>query len=182
MTQWKNTHDSYGAVAKALHWTLAVMVIFMLGFGFWMDTQEPPFKFELYGIHKSTGIAILFLVALRLIWRAMNVNPVLPADFPPVLRIFVRMGHYALYVALIAMPLIGWGMSSAGGHPVSFFGLFTLPPLVPENKQLGALFIFWGAWILIAMITGHVFAALYHHFIRKDNILRRMLPCGGKCL
>lgn len=183
MAQWKNTVESYGTIAKAFHWTIALLVIFMLCLGFWMGTQQPPFKFQLYGLHKSVGALILSLGVLRLLWRVANPVPALPADFSPLLRFLVHLGHWGLYAMFIAMPLIGWGMSSAGGHPVSFFGLFTLPPLVAENKELSSLLNtahFWGAWLFIAMIAAHVLAALYHHFIRKDNILRRMLPYG-KC-
>ena len=94
-------------------------------------------------------------------------------------RALARLTHRLLYVLLFAVPLSGWLMSSARGFPVSWFGFFQLPDLVPKNKVLyQALLTTHGilAWTLGIVATVHLLAALKHHFVLKDDVLRRMLP------
>lgn len=180
MAQWRNTSLAYGIIARGFHWLMALMVIGMLCVGFYMDSLSmSPEKLRFYGLHKATGITILSLVALRLLWRVANPTPALPSDIPAWQRWGAHCSHYGLYALMFAMPLIGWLMSSAAGIPVSVFGWFTLPHLVGVDKELVNLtktLHYYGAVVLIALIAAHFCAALYHHFIRKDTILRRMLP------
>lgn len=182
----KNTKESYGCVAQAFHWGLALLLIGALGVGLYMSDLEPdPFKFKLYGLHKAVGVLILALAALRLAWRFMNIVP------PPLPHhknwevILARVVHYALYGLMLAIPLSGWAMSSAGGHPVSFFGLFELPPLVGKDRELGeeiAEIHETLAWTLVGVAALHIAGALKHHFVDRDGIMRRMLPsCCGSC-
>lgn len=176
----KNTEISYGCVAKTLHWLIALGIISLLTVGLYMTGLEKgEFRGQVYGVHKATGILILVLVVVRIIWRNMNVQPKLPADIPAYQKFAAHFLHYNLYVLMLLIPLSGWTMSSAGGHPVSFYGLFTVPPLVGEDKELGGLAreAHWIlAYIIIALISLHILAALYHHFIVKDEVLKRMLP------
>lgn len=179
--QIKNTTERYGAVAQALHWLMALAMIGMVALGFYMASLDPKvdtFKYGLYGIHKSLGITILILAALRLSWRFVNVQPPLPQDMGAAQKTGAKGAHWALYALMFAMPLGGWVMSSAGGHPVSLWGL-ELPAIVDKNKELGGLakaLHFWGGWALVVVISLHFAAALYHHFVRKDDVLKRMWP------
>lgn len=178
--QWKNKPEAYGTIAKSFHWGMAALIIGMLALGLYM-TGLPfsPDKLQLYGIHKAVGATILFLVALRLVWRLLNTVPPLPATLPAWQKWGAHLSHFGLYGLMFAMPLTGWLLSSAAGFPVSVFGLFTLPNLVAPDPQLRELFE--GAHeilanLLILLIVAHFGAALKHHVIDKDNILKRMLP------
>lgn len=178
--QWKNSAEEYGVIAKFLHWVMALAIIFMLALGIYMaDLPFSADKLELYGIHKAVGSLILMAVGLRLAWRFINLVPPLPAAMPGWEKLAAHAGHFGLYGLMFAMPLTGWLLSSAAGFPVSVFGWFTLPNLIAPNPALRELF---GeahellAFGLIGLIAAHAGAALKHHFIEKDNVLRRMLP------
>lgn len=170
--------SQYTLVAKLFHWTIGVLILCMIGVGLYMESLPMgPDKIKLIGLHKSTGILILFLVALRLIWRLVHAVPALPADLPRVYHLVARAAHYALYALMFAMPISGWLMSSAAGFSVSVFGLFTLPDLLSPDKDLRKLFVQtheYLAYTLMALLVLHVAAALWHHFARHDNVLRRM--------
>jgi len=176
----RNTKYSYGSVAKTFHWLIFLLIAGMLAAGFIMTGMAmSPDKFKIYGLHKSFGITVLSLAALRLLWKAMNAAPELPLSLPAWEKFAAHAGHAALYALMFAMPLSGWAMSSASGLPVSVFGWFTLPDLVAPDNQLKHIFREvhgWLAWALIGMVSLHVFAALLHHFYYKNNVLRRMLP------
>ena len=176
----KNTLHSYGAIAKAFHWVVAILILCLLAMGLTMTGMENnPDKFRLYGLHKSFGITVLALASLRLGWKAVNVSPLLPATMDKLSVVVAKAVHGALYVMMFAMPITGWVMSSAKAFPVSVFGLFLLPNIVEPNKELGDLAVeLHGilAWGLMGLIALHVAGALLHHFYYKDNILKRMLP------
>ena len=181
--QFRNTEESFGAVHQLLHWVIGLSMIAMVALGFYMEDLEPnPGKYELYGIHKALGITILILVALRLFWRFTNKIPPMPADMNP-LQIFAAKGtHFMLYVLMLGMPIGGWLMSSAGGHPVSLWGL-PLPSLtggekIPELGKLANSLHEIGGWALVVFISLHFAGAMYHQFVRKDGLLWRMLPCS----
>lgn len=175
----KNTSTAYGNVAKLFHWIIGLGIIAMLAFGLYMEGLPPePSKFALYGIHKSVGIMLLILMGGRVLWRLYTGAPNQIAAHPKWECMLAVSIHYLLYIAAILMPLSGWAMSSAGGHPVSLFGL-PVPPLVPENKEWGSIFnaahSFLG-WVLIVSISLHVLGTLKHVFIDRDETLKRMLP------
>ncbi len=174
----KNTSQSYGVISRAFHWLMAVGLVAILVVGFYMEGMpNSPEKFELYGLHKSFGIALLAFVVARFCWRQINLKPEAPTGMNKLIIVLAEFGHGLLYALMFAMPLVGWGMSSAGGHPVSFFGLFTVPPLVEKNQELGSLFHTLhgiGGWVFAGLIVAHILAALYHQFIRKDDVVKRM--------
>jgi cytochrome b561 len=178
--QFKNTPERYGAISKSFHWLMAFTIIFMLCLGFYMGgAEELTDKIKLYGLHKSIGVAILILVTLRVLWHLYSKRPPLVDGMKPREKLAAHAGHIFLYLAMFGMPMSGWLLSSAAGRSVSFFGLFTLPDLIAPDDALrdifGAMHYFL-AFGLIAMIIGHVGAALKHHFISKDATLKRMLP------
>ncbi len=175
----RNTQDRYGAVAVLLHWLMALLIIALLVVGLYMvRIAFSAQKLALYGWHKEYGILVLFLVLLRIVWRITNRTPSLPLTVPLWQQLAAHAAHYAFYGFMIVIPLSGWFISSAAGLPVSFFGLFVLPDVVPVSKNLYVLFIAaheWLSYALIAVICVHVAAALKHHFIDKDDVLRKIL-------
>jgi len=176
----RNTPRRWGALAQLLHWLVVLLIIaqFTLATLF-DDLPAGAKKLTLLARHKSIGITILMLALLRLVWRTRSPGPALPDTLKPYERTLARLTHVLLYVFLFAVPLSGWLMSSARGFPVSWFGFFQLPDLVPKNKTLYEALVETHetlAWCLYAIVFLHVVAALKHHFIHKDDVLRRMLP------
>jgi len=177
MPKLKNTQERFGFMAILLHWIMAILIIALLILGLYMTTLPVGLqKLRLYGWHKELGVLALAFVIVRILWRISNITPKL--DLAKWEVIAARMTHFTFYLLMLALPLTGWMMSSAAGLPVSFFGLFVLPDLVSPNEALRIIFQEtheWLAYAMIALICLHVAAALKHHFINKDNILRRML-------
>jgi cytochrome b561 len=182
----KNTNSSYGSVAKFLHWLIALVILINFTIAFTgMELKAEPRetlfglgKFDWYGLHKSFGILVIVLVLIRILWRLVNVQPTLNAS--RLIKIASRSVHIGLYLLLIGLPLGGYLMSSFAGYPTSFFGLFTLPNLVEPNAELAKTFNYFHtelfANIFLGLIAIHILGALVHHFIFKDNTLRRILP------
>jgi cytochrome b561 len=179
----KNTSESYGVVAKGFHWFVAIIVFIMLPLGFLMDSI-PPLHAFLNTAHKSLGITVLAIMVLRLLWKLSNKSPNPPKDSPVAMVVMAKLMIAALYVALFVMPLSGWIMSTASGHVPLFFGIFMFPipgvslgsPLLGLAHETHDVM----AWIIIALVLVHTAAAFYHHFVRRDNVLLRMLPCSKK--
>lgn len=177
---WRNTALRYGAVAQILHWMVVVLVIlqFVLGFtaaGMPISMQ----RLMLLATHKSFGMTILALVILRLAWRGFSPAPALPAGMPPLQQRAAHVSHVLLYGLLITMPIVGWITSSASHLTVTWFGLFPFPNLVGPDAHLAKLAKATHAamaWLLLATASLHAFAALWHHFMQKDDMLLRMLP------
>lgn len=177
-----NTTERWGAVAKTFHWVIVALILVQ----FWLANQAENLplglaKLAAYARHKSVGITILVLALLRLLWKLYNRghSPPLPADLKPWERGAAHLTHHGLYFVLFAMPLSGWAMSSARNYPVSWFNLVELPDFVaPSERLFETMVTVHGtlALALVALATLHILAAFQHHFIRKDNILRRMLP------
>jgi cytochrome b561 len=175
----RNTVHRWGAVAQLLHWTIVALIIVQFTLAALAEDLPPLKKLGMLARHKSVGITILALAILRLSWRWLNPTPALPETLKPYQRVLARWTHALMYLLLFAMPLSGWMMSSARGFPVSWFGFFQLPDLVPKNQALyQALLTTHGtlALVLGALVTLHAAAALAHHFMLKDDVLRRMLP------
>lgn len=184
----RNTREGWGWPARLLHWAIGGIVIFMLGLGFYTaeivtDVFE---QFSLVQLHKSWGFTVFVLALIRIVWRLMNpTTPPLPAGTPGWQRALAHGGHLALYVLLILMPVSGWLMVSASelqelyGIKNMVFGLFEMPdPFVPGDRALEDRFAaihFWSAIALTVILLAHAGAALKHHFIDRDNVLRRMI-------
>ncbi len=171
-------NTTYTPVAKGLHWLMAVLILGLLALGMYMsDLPLSPQKLTLYSWHKWAGVTVFLLVWLRLAWRITHRPPALPETLSPLLRLVAHAGHAALYVLMIAIPLTGWLMSSAKGFQTVWFGVLPIPDLVGKDKALGdALRAAHEALNVLLMLTlaGHVGAALWHHFVLKDDTLRRM--------
>lgn len=179
----RNTTTTYGSISMLFHWLVFLLVLIMIPLGYFMeDIQDVALRGEIINVHKLIGVSILVLMLLRLLWVLNNVKPLLPFQTPAWQRFSERCVHFLLYAALIAMPLSGLIGAVSGGKPPHLFGINIELP-IETNKSL-AKFVFSNihnplAIILIALISIHILAALYHHFIKRDDILRRMLS-GNK--
>jgi cytochrome b561 len=180
----RNSVDSWGSAAKFLHWTIAALVFAQIALGFMaVAWRLSPVKLDLYVWHKSTGLLILVLMLVRLAWRWANPVPSLPAGMAPIERTAARFGHRLFYVLLIAMPLSGWIIASASGIPSNIFWLMPLPSVVAPDKGIERLasLVHLSLFLLLALLlVAHMGAALRHHFLRRDELLARMLPGRGR--
>ena len=178
----RNTRERWGSLSQFLHWLIVALIALQAALG--LTGLLLPLSLEKLAVlarHKSIGITILGLATLRLLWRWLNPTPPLPSNLKPHERFLAHFTHAALYVLLFAMPLTGWMMSSARGFPVSWFNLYQLPDLVPKSESIYDTMVTTHAALAIALaltVVLHIAAALKHHFVLKDDTLRRMLPFG----
>jgi cytochrome b561 len=175
--------DRFSGLQRLLHWLMAIMVLTMLFIGVSMVSTLKPFFLTLISIHKPLGIAILALAVLRLGIRWALGAPPLPDDLPRVQALAARLSHVVLYALLIVMPLVGWGMLSAGGYPIVLYGPIHLPKILSHDGQLHANLLMTHivlAYIFFATILMHVGAALFHALIRRDGVFRAMAGIGPR--
>lgn len=174
--------DRYTLTAQALHWLTALLVFATLPIA-WVMVNLPKDATALSGalfmIHKSLGLTIWVLVILRLLWRAFHPAPPLERGLARWEVVTAHASHWLLYLFLFGMPISGYLLSAASGHPVSYFGLFTLPGLA-KNETLAHVatlsHVVTGQWALYALILLHVGATTWHVAFRRDGVLNRMLP------
>jgi len=167
----------YSGIAIALHWLLAaaLMASFCVGL-FMSDMATSPLKLKLYNWHKWAGITILALSGLRLLWR-LGHRPPPDVAMPHWQQRAAHLTHALMYGLFFAVPLAGWAYSSAAGFPVVLFGVWPLPDFMPADRALAEAIKPWHgnlAFALAALVLLHVAAALKHHFIDRDGLLRRM--------
>jgi len=170
----------YTRTAQALHWLMAVLLVGLVSLGLYMhELPLSPRKLQLYSYHKWAGVTAFLLVLARLAWRATHRPPPLPPGTSPVVRIAANAGHGLLYALMVAIPLSGWLMSSAKGFQTVWFGVLPIPDLLGKDAALGETLRAVHEYLnltLIALVTGHVVAALKHQFIDRDGLLLRMWP------
>ncbi|HVJ50815.1 MAG TPA: cytochrome b [Aliidongia sp.] len=164
---------------RLLHWLMAACILTMLFIGVGLESTVMPKHLTLVSIHKSLGITILVLALIRLAVRLRYGSPPLPADLPEPMRLAALLSHYALYILMIGMPLIGWAMLSAAAYPVVIYGRMFLPAILPQSDSLHTLL--WGAhfylaFAFFALVLLHVAAALFHALVRRDGVFETMAP------
>lgn len=169
----------YSGPAIAAHWIIALLILAAFPLGVYMhDLPLSPNKLKLYSYHKWIGITVLLLFVPRLLWRITHRPPAaLPA--PAWQHRIAELTHVLLYVLMFAVPLSGWLMSSAKGFQTVYFGVLPIPDMLDKNKEIGDLLALVHKslnLLFVAVLAGHIGAALKHHFIDKDDILTRMLP------
>lgn len=176
----KNTAERWGAVSQLFHWIIVVLILLIAYLGLTMTgLPNGPRKINIYALHKSIGLTILALVALRLLWRLYAGAPTPVAGTPTWQHRIASVTHFGLYVLLFAMPLSGWLFNSAAGYPLQWFKLFNLPAISARNEDLKALAETAHStmfWILVVLVLAHAGAAFYHHLFQNDDTLTRMLP------
>ena len=176
----RNTRERWGSLSQLFHWLIVALILVQAPLG--LTGLLLPLGMEKLAVlarHKSIGMTILGLAALRLLWRWVNPTPPLPPNLKPHERWLAHFTHVSLYGLLFAMPLTGWIMSSARGFPVSWFNLVQLPNLVSRNLALYHLLVRVHVALAITLALAlalHVAAALKHHFVLHDDTLRRMVP------
>jgi cytochrome b561 len=170
---------AYSLTARLLHWVTAALILIMLPLGLVIANEwGGPLQDPLYDLHRSIGAVIIPLVILRLGYRVMRPPLPLPNDVPPVQQFAAHATHWGLYTLLIVQPFVGWAATSAYGAPIVVFGLFQLPPILAKNSELSERLFVVHTLIAVAiacLAAVHIGAALYHHFVRKDHVLLRMI-------
>lgn len=177
--QIKNTTDRYGVVSKLLHWVVALCVLGMLLVGSLLDVLAGPTQGAVYGWHKSLGVTLLVLMIIFILWSARNIKPSYPAGMPFSQLALAKVVRYLLYISVTAVCLSGWIFTTAKGNPPVLWGWFNLPaPFVPVSDSFGHAVRQWHtylAWTILGLVVLHLIGALYHHFVRKDDVLKQML-------
>ena len=173
----QNTDQRYGLIAKLFHWLMfALLLGAIIGGNIEAGMPDGQEKYDMILLHKSFGSLILFFLLARLAWRLMSLQPAALAG-PVWQQKAAGAMHWLLYGLMFAQPMSGVLMSQSAGYPVEVFGAFSLPTLVEKDKAMLDVFheahgIIWV--LLVVAAVAHVAAALQHHFMKKDNSLRRM--------
>jgi len=172
--------DSYDRIAKAVHWTTLLLIA---GVYVTVWTSHAVGSREqsalLVQLHRSIGVTIFALTLFRLAWRWTARIPPLPAELPFVQKIAARAAEYVLYLLLLLQPVLGLLNTNARGRRVDFYFLGELPAVVGPDKVFAKQAMAaheLGAYLLVALVALHAAAALFHHFVRRDNVLNAMLP------
>ncbi len=172
--------DSWSAAAKFFHWVMAALIFAQITLGLVaVSLRVSPMKLNVFVWHKSTGMLILALLALRLLWRLSHRAPELPWEMPLWERAAARLSHFLLYALMLALPLTGWVISSASNVPFKIFWTIPLPAIAAPDKAVEDLFSTIHGWLvtlLALVLCAHIGAALRHHYVKKDTVLTRMLP------
>ena len=173
-----NSILEYGVVAKALHWLVAIGLFALIYLGLEQaGLERGAEKAEIRFIHGSIAMAVFFLMTVRIVWRLVNDAPAHPQGMQAWQRISASVVHWGLYAAVFTQLVSGGMVVATGGKPLPFFGLFSVPLPVAENRENHELWeeVHEFVWIVVAaLIAIHVLGALFNHFIAKNDVLRRM--------
>lgn len=171
----------YTLTAILLHWLIALLIVAAFALGTIMVDIPglTPTKLKYFSWHKWLGVSVLALACMRLLWRLFNAPPAPPDSLPVWQRQAAHVTHLLLYALIFAVPVSGYFYSLAAGVPVVFLGILPLPVLIEANQTLKPVLKevhYWLNMSLLAFVVLHVAAALKHHFIDRDQVLRRILP------
>ncbi|WP_038497013.1 cytochrome b [Collimonas arenae] len=171
----------YSIPAIVLHWLVAILIVaaFTLGLTMVDIPGLTPTKLKYFSWHKWLGVTVFALACLRLLWRKTNGAPPYPASMQPWQQTAAHGLHIFLYVLIFAVPLSGYFYSLAAGVPVTYLGIWPMPVLIapnPDLKPILKLVHYTLNMIMLGAVSLHVLAALKHHFIDRDGVLKRMLP------
>ena len=177
--------DSYPLIQRLLHWIIAIMIIGSLaagtfigqmGFNGLVETVGQDLTNMLYKYHKTFGVIILGLMVIRVACRAVLGSPAYSEPLTTFEKYASITSHVLLYVAMLAMPILGWLATAAGGFPVEFFDM-KLPGLIGKDKELSAVLFQWHGivgWALIVLISVHILAAMRHWIFQRDRVMGRI--------
>lgn len=171
----------YTTPAIVLHWLVAILIVATFALGLTMVDIPglTPTKLKYFSWHKWLGVTVLGLACLRLIWRKTQGAPPYPDSMQPWQQHAAHALHILLYILIFAVPISGYFYSLASGVPVSYLGIIPLPVLMapnPDLKPILKLVHYTLNMIMLGAVSVHVLAALKHHFIDRDGVLKRMLP------
>lgn len=181
--QFKNSNSNYGLVSIGLHWVMAIVIVGLFALGYWMrglSYYHEWYRLAPY-IHKSVGILLAMTLALRLIWRCYNVKPAAAQSLKTWEKNSAHLVHWLLYILLIALLSSGYLISSADGRGIEVFSWFevpAIPALFDQQEDLAGLVHEYLAYTVVGLASLHALAALKHHFVDKDNTLKKMLGCS----
>ncbi|MEO1067371.1 MAG: cytochrome b [Pseudomonadota bacterium] len=178
-----DTQTGYGWVSRVIHWLMAISIVAMFALGLWMrdlDYYSPYYK-TAPDIHKGVGIFLLGLLVVRLAWRALNRKP----SHGGVSVLEQRAStfvHWVLYPLLFLLMVSGYLISTADGRAINVFGLFSVPSVITQKglEAIAGQIHYYTAFVVIAIASAHALAALYHHFFKRDDVLRSMTVGGGQ--
>jgi cytochrome b561 len=173
-----NQRTQFTALMRVLHWTMAAMVLTMLGVGIAMVASLADYH-VLVSIHRPLGVAILILVVVRFVVRRLSPIPPFPPTMSHLERRLASASEYTLYGLMFALPLVGWGMLSAARYPIVIYGSVRLPFILPHDPMLHAVLRKTHtvlAYLLFVTILAHFGAILFHTLIVRDGMLFRMAP------
>lgn len=178
---FKNSAERFGSLTKILHWLIFALFVaqFFLVYRREYFPKASPEKLQYLLLHESIGALLLPLALLMLVWHFIGTRPTMPSFMTQAHKVAAKIMHFLLYVVMLFQPISGVLMSQYAGYPVSVFGLYDIPTLVQKNEALGHLLHsahVWCSYAIIVLVSMHILAALSHHFIYKDNVLKRMLP------
>jgi cytochrome b561 len=172
----------YSTGAKLFHWLTVPLLLLALATGLVIEFIDEKVKMGFYALHESTGLIILLVASARLAWRLTHRPPAHPDHLPPLLRRGANAVHHLLYLALIVQPLLGFFATNAFGFPLqgetAFLGFIDLPKFMATNEPLGNALITAHAvvgWSLLVLIPLHIAGAIFHHAVRRDGTLLRMI-------
>ena len=168
----------YPISIRIIHWLTSILLVATVSIVLIRDQMETKaVRVELLNLHRAIGLGILLLLVIRLFFRAKHVRNLPKHGLSLLNELAAKVAHLSIYIALIALPILGLLQTNATGKEATFLGLFTLPKLINPNDDLAESlqdYHAYAAWILIALICLHILAALWHHFILKDNVLESM--------
>lgn len=179
-------HGRYGSAAKWFHWITVGLIAIALPTGFLIKFITPEsdgaYKMGFYTIHESAGLTVLLVALARILWKWRHPPPPHPADLPATMRIAATATHHGLYALLILQPLLGFLMTNAFGFPLqgqtAYLGFIDLPKFMEASEGLANM-LSWahtiGGYAFALLLAAHIGAAIFHHAIRKDGTLMRML-------
>ncbi|MBB70880.1 MAG: cytochrome B [Legionellales bacterium] len=174
----RNTDSTYSPVTKFLHWILMIVVPIMLCVGAFMGDLPREWKGTVYNLHKLTGLTVLCIMILFVLWALINPKPKYPDSMAKWECFLACVTRYMLFAAVIIMPLSGWIMSTVANKLPHIGDLMLAMPGIPADKDLGQVsnkvHEFFG-WLIFGLLVLHLLGALKHHFIDKNNILTRMV-------
>ena len=170
---------NYDNVAVALHWLTALLVVVQFAFAITWDYFPKGTRQTMESVHVSLGVLLTVVIIARVAWRLMPGHQVSSLEIGWV-KLASKAVHYLLYALLAAQAVSGFVFRWAQGHPVEFFGLFGIPGPFgemarPQRRLIHEVHEYVG-WAIVIIAFGHALAALYHHYVLKDRVLRRMLP------
>jgi cytochrome b561 len=176
----KNSTNHYGWITIILHWLATVVVIGLFGLGFWMVElgYYDAWRKEGPELHQSIGLTLFALMLLRVIWRAVEVQPKPLGSYKNYEIVAAHLMHILLYILIFMIMISGYLISTADGRGIDYFQLFVVPgfgSMIDNQEDLAGLFHQYGAYTMIAMVVLHALAAFKHHFINKDLTLLRMI-------
>jgi cytochrome b561 len=172
----------YGAIAKLFHWVTLGLMLVALPLGFVIQHVKDDSKMGFYALHESVGLTILFVALARLAWRWLSPPPSPPNDMPKLLRTASTAVHHSLYGLLILQPVFGFLATNAWGFPMrgatAYLGFIEFPKFMEAWEGLAKILSLLhsiGGWLLVVLIALHIAGALFHHAIRRDGTLMRMI-------